>query len=87
MAFAFLFEECLDGVRYAKQERYFFCRVEHFEIEAAPPVDTTNVLGYKWWTADEIEAASDLFAPRSLGRLLRPLLRGEVLEQPVFVGI
>ena len=76
-----------DGVRYAKQERYFVCRVDHFEIDGAAQVDVANVVGYKWWSADEIEASSDLFASRTLGRLLGPVLRGEIPGEPVDVGV
>ncbi len=76
-----------DGTRYAKQERYFVSKVEHFEIDDALHVDRENVLGYRWWSVAEIDESSDLFVPRSLGQLLGSILKGELPNEPVTVGI
>ena len=77
----------INGKRYEKHERYFVCQVAHFEIDATSAVDPAHVLGYKWWTVDEIEASPDLFAPRALAHLLRPVLAGDLADQPMFVDV
>ncbi len=76
------------GEDYRVEERYFLCRIEAFEVgdilkpdEQEGPVKAN----WQWWTAEEIEASSESFAPRDLGRLLRPLLAGEIPAEPVVV--
>jgi len=77
----------LRGVAREKLERYFVCRVSHFEVEASSIVDREGVLSYRWWNADEIEASPDLFVPRSLASLLRALLSGPLPQSPLVVDI
>ena len=42
---------------------------------------------HRWWTADEIEASHEVFAPRRLGSLLREVLVEGPSPQPVDVGL
>ena len=70
-------------------EHFFFCRIDSHEVGDHVNVDSAEaamVTASRWWTADEIEASSEYFAPRELGRLLRPLLAGDFpAEPPVIV--
>jgi ADP-ribose pyrophosphatase YjhB (NUDIX family) len=78
----------LDGQRREKRERYYICRVDTFEVDAGANLDRESVLGYRWWSADEIEHATDqLFVPRALASLLRPILSGELPTEPIEVGV
>ncbi|HLF79805.1 MAG TPA: NUDIX domain-containing protein [Dehalococcoidia bacterium] len=82
-----VFPYVLRGEHRAKHERYFICRVDNFEIDVTSELDTEGVLDYRWWSIDEINASPDLFVPRALGRLLRPLLANELPTLPISVDI
>ena len=76
------------GEDYRVEERYFLCRVEAFEMRDHVKRDEEErliIANWQWWTADEIEASSESVAPRDLGRLLRPILAGEIPAEPVVV--
>ena len=42
---------------------------------------------HRLWSADEIAASSEWFAPRGLAELLPPLIRGEVPPEPIEIGV
>jgi 8-oxo-dGTP pyrophosphatase MutT (NUDIX family) len=42
---------------------------------------------HRLWSADEIAASSEWFAPRRLAELLRSLIRGELPPQPIEIGV
>ena len=71
------------------QERYFVARVGGVEVSTAAlePFEADLILGHRWWTAAEIAASRETFAPRRLGDLLPPLLRGEWPPEPLDVGV
>jgi 8-oxo-dGTP pyrophosphatase MutT (NUDIX family) len=70
-------------------ERYYVCRVDSHEIRKdhinPDEIERSQTSGHCWWSADDIEGSADLFVPTELGRLLRPILRGELPDEPVFV--
>jgi 8-oxo-dGTP pyrophosphatase MutT (NUDIX family) len=73
-----------------QQERFYLLRVG-----AQPPITYANweaderndLVEHRWWTADEIEASSEVFAPRRLGSLLRALLQDAPPPEPIDVGL
>ena len=78
-----------DGIPREKHERYFVCRVPHFEVGAVSPelLELEAVGGFRWWSVDEIVAAADeVFVPRALGALLPAVVRGEYPAVPIAVG-
>jgi 8-oxo-dGTP pyrophosphatase MutT (NUDIX family) len=77
------------GRRYRQQERFFLARVDAFEPRAALFTDeeVELVREHRWWTAAEIEASDEVFAPRRLGRLLREVLTEGPPPGPVDVGL
>jgi ADP-ribose pyrophosphatase YjhB (NUDIX family) len=77
------------GRRYRQQERFFLARVEAFEPRGdhCTTEEVELLQEHRWWTVDEIEASSDLFAPRRLGGLLRQLLAQGPPPAPVDVGV
>ncbi len=81
--------EMADGVPREKHERYFVCHVPYFEVEGIPEeqLDLESVGGFRWWTAQEIEASGEVFAPRRLGLLLRQLLQDGLPPAPFDVGV
>jgi len=76
------------GRSYRQRERFFLARVGAFEPHGdhltADEVEMHQE--HRWWTADEIAASSELFAPRRLGRLLSQLLAQGPPPAPVDVG-
>ena len=71
------------------RERYFICRVDSHDIgDHVNPdeLERSLTLGHRWWSDDEIVAASDqVFVPRALGSLLPSLLRGEYPVEPLLL--
>jgi len=78
------------GDRWIEQrERYFLTRVSRIEVDRVhhTPLERAAMLEHRLWSADEIAASDERFAPRRLAELLPPLLRGELPPAPVDVGI
>ena len=76
----------LDGTKMLFDERFFVARVESHDLgDHINPDDAerAEILGHRWWTLPEIQASSDLFAPRRLGELLAPILKGVFPVTPV----
>jgi hypothetical protein len=42
---------------------------------------------HRWWSAADISASGDWFAPRNLASLLPPILRGEYPSEPFDCGV
>jgi 8-oxo-dGTP pyrophosphatase MutT (NUDIX family) len=73
-----------------QRERYFFVRLDEtpsISYENWQESDSRDLLEHRWWTAEEIEASGDVFAPRRLGQLLRALLRDGCPAEPLDVGL
>jgi 8-oxo-dGTP pyrophosphatase MutT (NUDIX family) len=78
------------GTRYLQRERFFLARTEPFPIDSSQmeEIELEIVLRHRWWDVDEIEAATGIvFAPRLLGRYLRPLINGLMPNEPIDVGV
>jgi 8-oxo-dGTP pyrophosphatase MutT (NUDIX family) len=78
------------GTRYRQRERFFLARTERFPIDTSQmeEIEREIVVSHRWWDVDEIEAtAGVLFAPRLLGRYLRPLINGVIPTEPIDVGV
>ena len=43
--------------------------------------------GFRWWTAEELIASKDDFAPRKLGRFFKAILNSGMPEKPINVGV
>jgi len=72
-------------------ERFYLVRTPAFTIRPAlspEELRDEGVTELRWWTPEELEAATDVdFAPRRLPTLLRELLRDGVPPEPVDVGV
>jgi 8-oxo-dGTP pyrophosphatase MutT (NUDIX family) len=78
------------GTRYRQRERFFLARTKPFPIDSSQmeEVEREIVLSHRWWDVDEIEATTAIiFAPRLLGRYLRPLINGVIPNEPIDVGV
>ena len=77
-----------NGQLWDARESYFVCRTPSFEFDASnwTDLERAELAEHRWWSIDEIEAASDLFSPSQLATLLRPILRGDLPQTPLEVG-
>jgi 8-oxo-dGTP pyrophosphatase MutT (NUDIX family) len=78
------------GHMYDQQERYYLLRVDETpEIiyENWEEEERNDLLGHRWWSAEEIEASDEVFAPRALATLLRDLLREGPPPEPFDAGV
>ena len=66
-------------------ERWFLARTEHFEPNGAGMTDDEldYVTGFRWWTADELEATDQTVFPPALGTHLARLLAAGPPESPL----
>ena len=75
-----------DGREVLQRERFHLLRVASHQVDRSANVDyeLRVIEEVRWWTAAEIAASDEDFAPRRLAELLVPLLEGrlpaEVLE-------
>ena len=74
---------------YRQRERFFLARVDPFDVAVHGMEDYESaMLGeHRWWSADEIEASTERFAPRRLAELLKRLLADGPPLQPLDVGV
>jgi 8-oxo-dGTP pyrophosphatase MutT (NUDIX family) len=77
-----------NGRRYRQRERYYLARAEPFEVAVQGMEDYERaMLGeHRWWSAEEIAASTDRFAPRRLAQLLEKLLAEGPPPEPIDVG-
>lgn len=63
------------GERVRQHQRYFAARVPSWEIRdtTREAVEQASILGYRWWTRDELHATDQEFYPRELPDLLSRL--------------
>jgi 8-oxo-dGTP diphosphatase len=81
----------LGGGRWDGQaERYYLVRTGPFDPEPRltwPELRAEGMTALRWWTLGELEAASELFAPRRLPQLVRELIEHGPPANPVDVGV
>lgn len=72
-------------------ERFYLVRTPPFAIRPALSAEALRdegVTDLRWWTLEELDAATDVdFAPRRLPTLLRKLLRDGPQMEPIDVGV
>ncbi len=76
------------GERWRQQERIFMARVAPFELDHVGFLahEVEMMREHRWWSAAEIQASDERFAPRRLGALLAGLLRDGPPADPLDVG-
>jgi len=77
------------GKMYCQRERFFLVRVDGHDVDPAGHTDEELVVltQHRWWTADEIRAATDIeFAPRGMGDWLAHLFTEGVPTEPIDVS-
>lgn len=80
----------LSGQWDGQTERFFLVRTPDFTPAphfSADELRAEHVTAWRWWTMEEMETASEAFAPRELPRLMRQLLREGPPPEPMEVGV
>ncbi len=80
----------LDGRWDGQVERIFLVRTPEFTPTprfSEVALRAEWLAGWRWWTAAELERASDEFAPRNLPRLVRRLIRDGPPVASIDVGV
>lgn len=74
---------------YESIEQFFLLRTPTFDVSRAAldPEEETTLGEHRWWNVPEIMVATtETFAPRGIGKLISPVLRGEVPARPIDAG-
>lgn len=77
-----------DGRTVDVHEDWLLHRVAHYDPAPARLSDyeTRTVLGFRWWSADDLRTTDDTVLPPTLGELLATLLRDGVPPAPVDIS-
>jgi 8-oxo-dGTP pyrophosphatase MutT (NUDIX family) len=78
-----------DAEQIEAREQFYVGRVGGTPaVHEAVPNDTEDMLEFRWWSLEEIQAAADteIFVPRALPKLLAPILRGAWPVPPLQIG-
>ena len=76
------------GRPFDQVERIYFARVAAFEPRPTPAALLEHGRNdIRWWTPDELAAASDEFAPRRLPELVRDVIAAGPPSAPLDVGV
>ena len=72
------------GVTYDSRERWFIGRVREASVDTSgfTEQEQSLIAGYRWWSIDELTAATERLVPPNLAVLLRELLRDGPPEHP-----
>lgn len=74
------------GRAHDQYERFFLVLVKG-EPEPFAAEPDGYIVGYRWWSVEEVEVAPDDFSPRRLGTLLRQLISGSLPDDPFDAGV
>lgn len=74
------------GRAHDQYERFYLARVTG-EPEPVAPNPDGYIVGYRWWSVEEVECSDDDFSPRRLATLLPMLLAGTLPAEPFDAGV
>lgn len=72
------------GTLFLGAHSFFFLRVPHatLDVSGQEDLERSMITGHRWWTVDELAAASESVAPRGLAGLMGRLLGDDVPDPP-----
>lgn len=76
-----------NGKTIDQHEVYYLIRLDQFIPTMTDAKELMIHRGFRWWGIDEIQASSELFAPRKLGEWMAHLDQGGVPAEPIDVGV
>lgn len=78
------------GMQILQRERYFLVQVEEFVPQPdslQEGEEATWFRGFRWWPIEELPDVAEDIAPRTLGKLVRELVRTGPPEKPFAIGV
>ena len=74
-----------DGRMFLSPHAFFLVRVAHPELntDGQEEFERSYITGHRWWTLDELRAATDEVYPVNLADLVDKLLRSELTDGPI----
>jgi 8-oxo-dGTP pyrophosphatase MutT (NUDIX family) len=74
-----------DGRIFLSAHSFFFVRVPHPELDfdGQEDFERSYITGHRWWTRDELRAATDEIFPHALADLIAKLLRNDITDRPI----
>ena len=81
-------EHLIRGLAVLGRERFFMVRVKNpsLSFDGQTDVERETLIDTRWWRLDEIAVSEDLFVPRNLAELLKPILDGSLPTTPIPIG-
>lgn len=78
-----------EGETLTQNEHFYWVASDWFKPPEAMPDAHENQYfgGFRWWTADELLASEEVFAPRKLGTCFESLIAAGLPVTPIDVGI
>ena len=70
-----------------QRERIYLVETSRFEPRPRVDLVAEHVVGWRWWSVDELEHSSAEFAPRQLPALVRRLIDDGIPATPLDVGV
>jgi 8-oxo-dGTP pyrophosphatase MutT (NUDIX family) len=77
-----------NGELFTSVEYFYACRINAHDIgdhENPDDFERSGVLTHRWWSLEEMQNSSEVFAPRDLAELLKPILEGKFPAEPIQV--
>lgn len=70
---------------FISHERYFLLHVDDstISLEHLTENEKSTLVGYKWWTPEEVAASDDEFSPHNIGELVKELQAGNIPQKPI----
>jgi ADP-ribose pyrophosphatase YjhB (NUDIX family) len=71
-----------------QRERYYLVRVASMDVntDGLEPEERLAMVEHRLWSAAEIAASREWFAPRHLAELLTPIIAGDLPAEPIEIG-
>jgi 8-oxo-dGTP pyrophosphatase MutT (NUDIX family) len=80
--------EFLADLWLVQHEKYFIGRTSSTDLDDSgfTELERRQIVGLRWWTADELEATPDIIYPTCLPGAYRGLLAGDLPVEPIQIG-
>ena len=72
------------------EERFYLVRIPSpgINTRGMSPEEQDVIKAYRWWAVDELAQSTDeIFVPRRIADLLRPLVAGHIPAEPIDTGV
>lgn len=68
-------------------EKFYLARIDSSAIKIAGSQRDAYLIGYRWWSVEELVISREDFAPREVATLLKAIIAGDIPNAPIDCGI